>query len=86
MKIELSKKALVFRDDARKLIKLLKKNLKKSKMIYLDLSKVEFLSRSFIDELLIFLKKEKKVKVIIRNTSLRRFFNKVKGTKTKIKY
>jgi len=86
MKIELTKKALVFRDDARKLIKLLKKNLKKSKMIYLDLSKVEFLSRSFIDELLIFLKKEKKVKVIIRNTSLRRFFNKVKGTKTKIKY
>jgi len=86
MKIELTKKALVFRDDARKLIKLLKKNLKKSKMIYLDLSKVEFLSRSFIDELLNFLKKEKKVKVIIRNTSLRRFFNKVKGTKTKIKY
>ena len=86
MKIELTKKALVFRDDARELIKLLKKNLKKSKMIYLDLSKVEFLSRSFIDELLNFLKKEKKVKVIIRNTSLRRFFNKVKGTKTKIKY
>jgi anti-anti-sigma regulatory factor len=86
MKIELTKKALVFRDDARKLIKLLKKNLKKSKMIYLDLSKVEFLSRSFIDELLNFLTKEKKVKVIIRNTSLRRFFNKVKGTKTKTKY
>jgi anti-anti-sigma regulatory factor len=86
MKIELTKKALVFRDDARELIKLLKKNLKKSKMIYLDLSKVEFLSRSFIDELLNFLTKEKKVKVIIRNTSLRRFFNKVKGTKTKIKY
>jgi anti-anti-sigma regulatory factor len=86
MKIELTKKALVFRDDARELIKLLKKNLKKSKIIYLDLSKVEFLSRSFIDELLNFLKKEKKVKVMIRNTSLRRFFNKVKGTKTKIKY
>jgi hypothetical protein len=49
MKIELTKKALVFRDDARKLIKLLKKNFKKSKIIYLDLSKVEFLSRSFID-------------------------------------
>jgi nucleoside-triphosphatase THEP1 len=85
MKIKLTKKALVFRDDARELIKLLKKNLKKSKMIYLDLSKVEFLSRSFIDELLNFLTKEKKVKVIIHNTSLRRFFNKVKGTKTKIK-
>jgi anti-anti-sigma regulatory factor len=86
MKIELTKKALVFRDDARELIKLLKKNLKKSKMIYLDLSKVEFLSRSFIDELLNFLTKEKKIRVIIRNTSLRRFFNKVKRTKTKIKY
>jgi anti-anti-sigma regulatory factor len=86
MKIELTKKALVFRDDARELIKLLKKNLKKSKMIYLDLSKVEFLSRSFIDELLNFLTREKKVKVIIRNTSLRRFFNKVKGARTKIKY
>jgi len=86
MKIELSKKALVFRDDARKLIKLLKKNLKKSKIIYLDLSKVEFLSRSFIDELLNFLTKEKKVKVIIRNTSVRRFFNKVKEEKTNIKY
>ena len=86
MKIELTKKALVFRDDARKLIKLLKKNLKKSKIIYLDLSKVEFLSRSFIDELLNFLTKEKKVKVIIRNTSVRRFFNKVKEEKTNIKY
>jgi anti-anti-sigma regulatory factor len=86
MKIELTKKALVFRDDARELIKLLKKNLKKSKIIYLDLSKVEFLSRSFIDELLNFLTKEKKVKVIISNTSLRKFFNKVKGTKTNIKY
>jgi nucleoside-triphosphatase THEP1 len=86
MKIELTKKALVFRDDARKLIKLLKKNLKKSKIIYLDLSKVEFLSRSFIDELLNFLTKEKKVKVMIRNKSLRRFFNKVKETKTNIKY
>jgi|FaiFalDrversion2_1042247.scaffolds.fasta_scaffold14499_1 hypothetical protein len=85
MKIELTKKALVFRDDARELIKLLKKNLKKSKIIYLDLSKVEFLSRSFIDELLNFLTKEKKVKVIISNTSLREFFNKVKGTKTNIK-
>jgi anti-anti-sigma regulatory factor len=81
MKIELTKKALVFRDDARELIKLLKKNLKKSKIIYLDLSKVEFLSRSFIDELLNFLTKEKKVKVMIRNTSLRKFFNKVKETK-----
>ena len=86
MKIELTKKALVFRDDARKLIKLLKKNFKKSKIIYLDLSKVEFLSRSFIDELLNFLTKEKKVKVMIRNKSLRRFFNKVKETKTNIKY
>jgi anti-anti-sigma regulatory factor len=86
MKIELTKKALVFRDNARELIKLLKKNLKKSKIIYLDLSKVEFLSRSFIDELLNFLKKEKKVKVMIRNTSLRRFFDKVKRTKTKIKH
>jgi nucleoside-triphosphatase THEP1 len=81
MKIELTKKALVFRDDARELIKLLKKNLKKSKIIYLDLSKVEFLSRSFIDELLNFLTKEKKVKVMIRNKSLRKFFNKVKETK-----
>jgi anti-anti-sigma regulatory factor len=86
MKIELTKKALVFRDDARELIKLLKKNLKKSKIIYLDLSKVEFLSRSFIDELLNFLTREKKVKVIIRNTSLRIFFNKVKGSKTSIKH
>jgi anti-anti-sigma regulatory factor len=86
MKIELTKKALVFRDDARELIKLLKKNLKKSKIIYLDLSKVEFLSRSFIDELLNFLTKEKKVKVMIRNKSLRRFFNKVKMTKTSIKH
>jgi nucleoside-triphosphatase THEP1 len=86
MKIELTKKALVFRDDARELIKLLKKNLKKSKIIYLDLSKVEFLSRSFIDELLNFLTKEKKVKVMIRNKSLRKFFNKVKETKTNIKY
>jgi anti-anti-sigma regulatory factor len=60
MKIELTKKALVFRDDARELIKLLKKNLKKSKIIYLDLSTVEFLSRSFIDELLNFLTKERK--------------------------
>ncbi len=85
MKIELTKKALVFRDDARELIKLLKKNLKKSKIIYLDLSKVEFLSRSFIDELLNFLTKEKKVKVIISNTSLRKFFNKVKIKKTNIK-
>jgi anti-anti-sigma regulatory factor len=86
MKIELTKKALVFRDDARELVKLLKKNLKKSKIIYLDLSKVEFLSRSFIDELLNFLTREKKVKVMIRNTSLRRFFNKVKGSKTSIKH
>ena len=52
MKIRITKNFLIFREEAKKLEKISKATLEKFDLVYLDFSKVEFISRSFLDELL----------------------------------
>jgi len=85
MKIKINKKFLVFREEAKNLEKLAKETLSKSKIVYFDFSKVEFLTRSFIDELLNLLKNEKRIKILNLKPHLKKFLEKVKKTKTSLK-
>lgn len=79
MKTKIQKKSLIFRDDAKKI----EKESKNFDSITLDFSNVEFMSRSFVDELLNVTNKNKqnKIKIINLKLPLRKFLQKVKKTK-----
>ena len=64
MKIRITKNFLIFREEAKKLEKISKATLEKFDLVYLDFSKVEFISRSFLDELLNIMAKEKRIKIV----------------------
>ena len=52
MRVNIQKKYLFFREDARAILKNIKRHKGVLKTVYLDFSQVHFMSRSFADELL----------------------------------
>lgn len=84
-KIKIKKNFLIFREEAKELEKISQQKLKKFDSVNLDFSNVEFISRSFLDELLNVLAKEKEIQVSNLQPNLKKFFNKVKKTKDKHK-
>ena len=85
MKIRITKNFLIFREEAKKLEKISKATLEKFDLVYLGFSKVEFISRSFLDELLNIMAKEKRIKIVNLKPHLAKFFRIVKDTKQKTK-
>jgi len=85
MKIRIKKKFLIFREEAKKLEKISKEKLKKFNSVYLDFSNVEFVSRSFLDELLNIITKEKRIKVLNLKPNLKELFNRVEKTKQEVR-
>ena len=89
--IKIQKKYLIFREEAKKLKKILNQELKKSgsKSIFLDFDNVNFISRSFADqflELLISYKAEHiNIKLINLKPSIEKIIKLVKKRKEKIK-
>ena len=89
--IKIQKKYLVFREETKKLKKILDQELKKSdaESIYLDFDKVNFISRSFADQLLELLISYKvehiNIKLINLKPSIEKIIKLVKKTKEKIK-
>jgi len=82
-KILIKKKCLIFREDAKRIARRIKKD--KCKKILVDFSKVVFMSRSFIDELLNQVENQnKEVKFLNLTPSLNKFIPKVRQTKNKI--
>jgi len=81
--ILIQKKYLIFREEAKKLVLKIKKT--NQKKVFLNFSKVIFMSRSFVDELLNQLKDSKK-EVIFKELkpSLSEFISKIKKTKSQI--
>jgi len=88
--IPVKKKRLIFREDAKELIRLAhqKDKERSSKVVYLDFSNVDFLSRSFVDEFLNCISELERagVKVYFLNLrlELREFIVRVKKMKSKI--
>lgn len=91
IQIEIDKKHLIFRDDAKTLCKTIQRAIKisSSKSIILDFSKVDFVSRSFIDDFLNRMYKFKKEKIEVTcinlNPSHRAFMNRIKNVKKNIR-
>jgi len=89
--IQTKKKRLIFRDDAKRLIRLVRQKVKeeKLKVAYLDFSSVDFMSRSFVDEFLNGLSDLEKVNVKVQflnlQTALQEFILRVKNVKSKIR-
>ena len=82
-KILVKKRYLIFREDAKKLARRIKKD--NSKKILVDFSGVVFMSRSFIDELLGQIENQKKeIKFLNLTPSLAKFIPRVRQTKDKI--
>jgi len=82
-KILIKKKYLIFREDAKRIARRIKKD--NSKKILVDFSKVVFMSRSFVDELLNQVENQsKEIKFLNLTPSLNKFIPKVKQTKNKI--
>ncbi len=81
--ILIQKKYLIFREEAKKLVLKIKKT--NQKKVFLNFSKVIFMSRSFVDELLNQLRESKK-EVIFKELkpSLSEFISKIKKTKSQI--
>ena len=77
--ILIQKKYLIFREEAKKLVLKIKKT--NQKKVFLNFSKVIFMSRSFVDELLNQLRESKK-EVIFKELkpSLSEFISKIKKT------
>lgn len=86
--IQIEKKYLFFREDAKNLAEYIyKKNREnKSKIIFLDFSRVDFMSRSFADEFLNILSELKmkgiEVKLVYLKTVLKNFIFHVKKIKS----
>ena len=88
--IKIQERYLIFRDQAERLKNILEKKIKTSQAneVYLDFSKVVFVSRSFADELLNILFKftlnKKYIKIINQTATVKILFSTVKKTKEKI--
>lgn len=88
--IKIQGRYLIFRDQAFSLKQILEKKFKISREneIYLDFSKVIFISRSFADELLNILSEftlnKKYIRIIGQTPAVKIFLNIVKRTKEKI--
>jgi anti-anti-sigma regulatory factor len=88
--IQIKKKYLFFREDAKNLTKSIIKKSKKNKLknIFLDFSSVDFMSRSFVDEFLNSIqelnRKNIKTQSIHLRPDLHKFINCVAATKSKI--
>lgn len=86
--IKIQKRYLIFREEAKKILKSLAKKSKPGP-IYLDFSEIKFISRSFADELLNFLDRlgARKIRVKILNLkpNLKKMIELVKKSKEKIK-
>jgi len=81
--IPIKKRFLIFRDEAKEIEKMSKKISRDN--VYLDFSNVDFLSRSFADELLNIIKEKKGIKIVNLKPHLEKFFNIVTKTKQKTK-
>ena len=89
--IQIKKKYLFFREDAKNLLDSIYKKEKEGglKIIFLDFSCVDFMSRSFIDEFLNILNELRKegieVKITCLKTDFLGFISRVKKTKIRIR-
>ncbi|MFH1462353.1 MAG: hypothetical protein ABIG08_01465 [bacterium] len=89
--IEIKKKYLVFREDAKNLTQIIQKKVKDNnlKNIVIDFSRVVFMSRSFIDEFLNsrdeLSKKSIKIQPVNLKADLQKFISRVKETKNRIR-
>jgi len=89
--IAILKKYLIFREDARKISAIIQNENKKegNKTFYLDFSKTNFFSRSFIDEFLNMIDDLRKKKSIIKTINLKpqleKFLKRVEKRKQNIK-
>lgn len=81
--IQIKKRFLTFRDEAKEIEKMSKKISRDN--VYLDFSNVDFISRSFADELLNIIEKTKRIKIANLNPDLKKFLQIVKKTKEKTK-
>lgn len=87
----IKEQCLIFREQVRHLRNLLLKKMKKSgdNELFLDLSRVLFMSRSFADELINLIEnldlQNKKIKLINQSLAIEQLLNTVKNTKKKIK-
>ena len=78
--VPIKKRFLIFRDEAKKISKRVP-----SQDVYLDFSKVDFISRSFADELLNIIEEKRRIKIVNLKPRLEKFFEIVKTTKQKAK-
>ena len=76
--IKIERKNLIFRDQAQNLL-----NKKKEKICF-DFSKVDFISRSFADELLEIMEKKKNIKIININSDIKKLLSVVKKSRKDI--
>jgi len=81
MRIKIKKNFLIFREEAKNLEGIAKKFLKHSSAVSFDFSNIKFFSRSFADELLNILNKEKKIKIVNLSPHLQKFLKIIKKTK-----
>lgn len=86
--INIQKKYLIFRREAETILKEALKKKKTPQNVYLDFSKVNFFSRSFVDELLNVIEELRKRKISVRIQSfspqLKKMLFLTRKTKTKI--
>ena len=81
--IPIKKRFLIFRDEAKEIEKMSKKISRDN--VYLDFSNVDFLSRSFADELLNIIEEKKRIKIVNLKPHLEKFFKIITRTKEKTK-
>jgi anti-anti-sigma regulatory factor len=80
--ILIKKRFLIFRDEAKRIARIAKKRPKQN--ICFDFSKVDFISRSFADELLNIIASKNKIKIVNLKPHLKKFLNKIEKTKKTI--
>jgi len=81
--VPIKKRFLIFRDEAKEIEKMTKKRSRDN--VYLDFSNVDFLSRSFADELLNIIEEKRRIKIVNLKPRLEKFFKIVTKTKQKTK-
>ena len=88
MRVNIQKKYLFFREDARAILKNIKRHKGVLKTVYLDFSQVHFMSRSFADELLNMVKnlQNEGTKLEFQNldSKLKKMIDHIRKTKTVI--
>ena len=85
--IKIKKNYLLFREHAKNIFNALPRNVQ-PRTVNLDFSELNFMSRSFVDELLTTITRSRNkkffIKIVNLKPSLKKFFNQVKKTKEKI--